>query len=1109
MKARDGFYPGDIETDVSEERLRRFFEKEDGGYRVRRELRELVVFAPHNLLSDPPFSRIDLISCRNMLIYLQRGVQRNVSDVFHYALRPGGRLLVGTSETIEKSDLFWLESKPLHIYHKRDVPAPEPRLPVFPLSQVTRTDDRMQRDHVNEPVPYGRLHQRMVERYGPPSMLVNPEDRVVHLSEHAGRYLEMPGGLPTTSAFKLVREEFRVELRAILYGARSKQQPVRSKPTKVRIEGTVREVVLDVRPALDPQQQGFVLVLFDERAEQDTQTEEPEQASPANVAGRVRELEAELTRSRQRLQAIIEEYETTQEEMKASNEELQSSNEELRSTMEELETSKEELQSLNEELQTVNQENRHRVEELRQLSGDLKNLLSSTGIATLFLDRTGRIMRFTPRATEIFNIRPTDRGRPVSDITQRVGYGELADDARQVLERLTPVEREVQDEEGRSYLTRVLPYRSTEDRIEGVVITFVDITERKAAEDALAKEKVYAENIVEALHEPLLVLTSDLRVRSANQAFYDHFNVRREETEGRRIYQLGNGQWDIPQFRTLLEDVLPDSRVFNDFEVRHTFDDIGERVMLLNARRLDHVQLILLGIRDITEKKQAKDAVRASEERQQFALDSAELGTFIWDIREDRPDHDQRSLSLFGVEHSEDLRLQTALAERLHPEDRQRYADAVGRALDPTGSGRFQEDVRVLLKDDTVRWINVSGQVSFAGEPREAVSMAGVVLDVTERYRAEAALRESEAQFRAVADLVPDLLWRGDPGGSTTWFNRRWMAYTGQTLEEAAGWGWAEAIHPDDRERSQAQYMRAVENAESFELEHRMRRHDGVFRWFLVRAEPVCDEDNVVRHWFGSATDIHEQRAARETLEQRVAKQTQQIREMARRLTLAEQNERRRISQILHDDLQQLLYGIHMKLSMVVRDLGAASDATKLADDINEAQKWLDAAVRTTRELTVDLSPPILKSEGLADALEWLQRQMEELHGLRVDLSTEHSFRMLDESLRVLLFQIVRELLFNIKKHAEVDRATIGLIQDDDAVAITVQDEGGGFDLSAGIAAQKERGGFGLYSARERLRLVGGSLEIRSAPGEGTYIVIRCPYRRAEREEHEREMAGR
>jgi two-component system CheB/CheR fusion protein len=546
--AREGFYPGDIETDIPPDRLKRFFFKENGGYRIRKEVRDVVVFAPHNLLGDPPFSRLDLIVCRNLLIYLERDVQRAVIELFHYALNPEGTLLLGSAETIDASDLFRAEDQKLCLYRKRNVPVLEPRLPVFPLTRARLFGTLAMRPvQTAEPIAFGTLHQRMVERYAPPSLLISSDNKLVHLSEHAGRFLVHPGGEPTANIFKLVREELRIELRALIQTARERREICESLPIPVLFDGHPRPVVMHVGPAVDPDHDGFALVTFEERElhKQAPATAEDLATSDARLA-RMADLESELEISRQRLRAIIEEYETGQEEMKASNEELQSINEELRSTMEELETSKEELQSINEELQTVNQENRHKVEELAQLSSDLQNLLSTTGFATLFLDRGLRILRFTPKVSELFNLRMTDRGRPISDLTHRLVYAELRNDAETVLNSLTPIEREVRDNDGQWYLTRVLPYRA-EDRIEGVVITFVDITRRVNAENMLrqSQERLTAE--LSALQRLQDLVTRLLDSSDLPAALSDVLNASLEITRA----DMGNIRLLNPSTNTL------------------------------------------------------------------------------------------------------------------------------------------------------------------------------------------------------------------------------------------------------------------------------------------------------------------------------------------------------------------------------------------------------------------------------------------------------------------------------------------------------------------------------------------------------------------------------
>jgi len=593
QRAREGYYPEAIDTDVSAERLRRFFIRENDGYRISKEVRELVMFAPHNLLADPPFSRIDLLSCRNLLIYLQREVQREVLALFHYALNPDGILLLGSSETVDRSDLFQPEDKRHCLYRRRSVPAREPHLPVFPLTRERFPELPDQpAEPQRRPASYQALHQELMLRHAPPSLLLNPEHQVVHLSEEAGRYLRIPGGELSHSVFQLLHQALRVELRALLHTAGREHSAVHSQPLTVELHGEARYLVLHVYPTLTPANEGYCLVVFDERGPVAHPADDPA------GSGAAQELEAELSLTRERLQHLIEEYEASREEMRAAQEEFQSTNEELRSTMEELETSKEELQSMNEELSTLNQENRHKVEELGQLSSDLQNLLVATDIATLFLDRELCIQRFTPRVAALFNIRDIDRGRQLSDLTHRLGYEELHHDAQQVLEQLTPMEREVQDQQGRWYLTRLLPYRSTEDRIEGVVITFVDITRHKQAESVLQDARDLISAVAGIVHEPLLILDPSLRVVSANQGFYRHFQVRPGDTEGRLVYELGNGQWDIPALRRLLDEVLPSDECFDDYRVVHEFESLGKREMHLNGRRLDHLQLILLGISD-------------------------------------------------------------------------------------------------------------------------------------------------------------------------------------------------------------------------------------------------------------------------------------------------------------------------------------------------------------------------------------------------------------------------------------------------------------------------------------------------------------------------------
>ena len=547
--AREGLYPGNIETDLLDDRLRRFFTKEGGGYRVRRELRDLVVFAPHNLLSDPPFSQIDLIICRNLLIYMQRDVQRDVIELFHYALRPNGVLVLGMSETIGRTDLFRVEDKQHCFYRKRNVPARDPRLPVFTPVHPGPTGRTAPRQSTSGPsTSYASLHMRMIERHTPPSVLINQDHDIVHLSRSAGRYLRMPGGEPTANVFKLLREELRLEVRAALHVVEKEQRSYQTEPIMIELEGERHRVAVEVGRPDDQEHEGLALLVFLESKASEGDTDElpvPERVESQDNG----ELREELDQTKQHLRGLIEKYETGQEEMRGANEELQSANEELRSTMEELETSKEELQSMNEELATLNQENRHKVEELSELSSDLENLLAATEIATLFLDRDLRILRFTPRVGELFNMRITDRGRPLTDLTHRLSYAQLLSDARRVLHDLKSLEREIQDQNGRWYLARILPYRAPHHRIGGVVITLIEITERKKAEDALlvrAESDAFRLKLTDAIRplvDPLAMQSVTARLIgeyfSANRVFYAELLPGGEPGKVRTSYHNG------------------------------------------------------------------------------------------------------------------------------------------------------------------------------------------------------------------------------------------------------------------------------------------------------------------------------------------------------------------------------------------------------------------------------------------------------------------------------------------------------------------------------------------------------------------------------------------
>ena len=483
--AREGLYPESIAADVSRARLDRFFTREPDGYRVKKTIREKVLFATHDLLKDPPFLRLDLVSCRNVLIYLQRETQQRLLELFHFSLRPHGYLFLGSSESSDLTPrLFTAVEKRRHIYRSLDGPHPLAfRGAPHALIEGRAKSPASSREPGNS--PFGAVHQRLVEAYAPPSLVVNGAGEVVHLSSRVGRYLHHTGGEPTSKLVDMVEGELRVELGTLLRTALRTAKPAEARGVRVEIEGKRSRVDVSVRPLPDTDPAGsLALVVFDERPGTRRPRERGAIAREAESSRKAtfEQLEEELKETQTRLAATSEEHEATIEELRASNEELQSITEEQRAVAEELEASKEELQSINEELRTVNQEHRIRNEELAHVNSDLINLIDSTDIGTLFLDRELRIRRFTPPVAQVFNFVSTDIGRPLSHVTHGLDYPDLKDDVRTVMGTLTRMEREVKTGDGRWFLVRLSPYRSIEDKIDGVVLTLVETTARKHAE---------------------------------------------------------------------------------------------------------------------------------------------------------------------------------------------------------------------------------------------------------------------------------------------------------------------------------------------------------------------------------------------------------------------------------------------------------------------------------------------------------------------------------------------------------------------------------------------------------------------------------------------------
>lgn len=585
--ARAAIYPSSISLDVSPERLRNYFVKHDAGYRIKKEVREMVVFAIQNIIKDPPFTKLDLISCRNVMIYMESTLQNRLIPMFHYALKPDAVLFLSPSESIgNHTELFSPIDRKWKFYHAINTKTTTQPMMNSPFIWADKNKHPAPEEMMTKTkeTNFADLSRKLLIQYfAPASIITNLKGDILYIHGETGQYLRPAPGHASLNIIEMARNGLEVELRNAI-NAMAKGSVIFKTEIHYKINDEPANVSLCVRqlPAFDGNE-GLLLVSFQDIEVIASKSKRKVAAKPADIA-RIEDLEHELSYTKENLYATIEEQQAANEEFKSTNEELQSTNEELQSVNEELETSKEELQSVNEELITVNSELQTKIEHLASTQNDMKNLHDNINIATIFLDTSMLIRRFTRDASKIYRLVASDVGRLLADIKSDLIDEDILTQAEHVLETLIPIEREVCTNKDDWYLLRIQPYRTLDNVIDGVVMTFTDITSRIKTEDLVKEARELAESIVNTIREPILVLNSKLKIISTNHAFCQLFHVTIKDTVGHKIYELGNHQWDIPALRKLLETILPQEQVLNDYLVEHDFPGIGRRKILLNAR---------------------------------------------------------------------------------------------------------------------------------------------------------------------------------------------------------------------------------------------------------------------------------------------------------------------------------------------------------------------------------------------------------------------------------------------------------------------------------------------------------------------------------------------
>ena len=761
-KARAGIYDDGSVGNLSPERLRRFFVRTETGYQINRAIRDMCIFSRHNVAKDPPLSRMDLISCRNLLIYLSPTLQRHVVSAFGYALQPSGCLILGPSESLGSlSEYFLALDEPRKIYRRNAnvsqslvhvSEAGEDYTPQHSTTAAAQPRGEMPGPEVS---PAGRVHkyvnQLVASRYSPAAVVVDERLQITEYRGDVAQYLAHPKMPADGELMNIVREELRAPLSAAIEQARRTSVPVVAKDGSISgTDGATIVAMTAVPISLTGTAQHF-LILFGPDREPAGAAAAPEAPSGETEGGfegapaapfpeatpegataapdqQIAQLKQELRSTREYLQSVIE-------ELRSANEEAQSANEELQSTNEEVQTSKEELQSSNEELNTINAEMQSRYAELGQLNNDLINLLASMNIPIIMTGSDLRIRRFTPMAEKVLRLIPSDAGRPITDLQPRINVPHLEDILHRVLDTLQPHEQEVQDQEGRFYLMRVRPYRTADHRIDGTVLQLLDVSDLKRSMEEVRHARDYAQAIVNTVREPLVVLDQNLAIQNANRAFYDALDLTQGAALGQSVYQVARGRFDLLKMRTLFEQINSGSAQLNDVEMEYQSDREETRILWVNARRLstpDQKQLILLAFEDITERK------RAAEARYRRLFESARDGILLVDaatgeILDVNPFTEQ----LLGYSRKE------IAGRKLWETELMRNLPKVRSAVEQIrdrGVFRF-DDLALRTKDGRDLHVEVIANLYSEGD-RQAIQFN--MRDVSERKKFERELQETQ-----------------------------------------------------------------------------------------------------------------------------------------------------------------------------------------------------------------------------------------------------------------------------------------------------------------------------------------------------------------------------
>ncbi|RYY96124.1 MAG: PAS domain S-box protein, partial [Chitinophagaceae bacterium] len=1089
-QASRGTYPAALVADIEPDILNRYFQKQGANYVVEPGIRKMIVFARHNIIKDPPFIKNDIVTCRNMLIYMNGILQRKVFSTLQYALNSGGYLFLGPSEipasianTLSEVNNKWkIYRKIANEKHYQPIydttHSPNASRAVRPLKENTTARELADdfRNLLTDEFRYAAVYV----------------DRNYEIKEGLGdfrRYLSLPQKIMNLNVLKMVGPDMSIALNSALRKVIKEGQKV-SLQVRSREHPDERPIQLLVKPASSPV--GYILIVFGEGADPlqpKAAVHEPVPPGDHENSAYISELEEELKETRVSLQMAVESLETT-------NEELQSSNEELLSANEELQSSNEELQSLNEELHTLNTEHQLRIKELLELNDDLNNYFRSTEIGQVFVDREMRIRKFNPAAVQLINLIETDVGRPIEHISTNIRDENLSNDIRRVMDRGGSVEKEVNTTAGRIVLMRILPYLRQDRLTDGVVITFFDITGTRELHHII-------KGVFNASLSAVLALRSvrdldgqivDFTITAANEAADTLLGgTGHDQANGSIRAQFPEvlAQGLFVQFTEVVEDdrsLHTESVLVRDghevwYEVVGTkmmdglvvtWTDITEKRLAEDKLRRNYHELMrtkesLKTLNASLEEKVARRTAELSSSEERFRLIAANTNDIMWDwslVQNEIwwSDSFFRHFAVPGTENA--ATTPSEWIGRVVPADRKRVETELYRAINATAS--WSSRFRMLRPDGEEAVIQGKGAV-IADEFGVPYRMVGALVDVTVTERAEMQLQEKNdemqrlyEEFRFVTDFMPQMVWAARADGYHEFFNKQWYDYTGLSYEALQGEdGWAQVVHPDDQERARKLWQHALATGDTYEVESRFRDKEGNFRWFLGRALPMRDESGAIVKWFGTCTDINDNKLMNDVLEQKVRERTEELQRTNAELE-GSNAELLQFASVASHDLKEPLRKIHI-FSNILRDRyleeaseGAIDYITRIINSSARMTKLINDLLAFSRLSVNHFFESVDLNEIISEVLSDLELSISE-KGATVDVGELPRIDAVPGQLRQVLQNIIsNSLKFTVPGRPPLVtvRSEIVAANDLDASAdpaggycrLTLSDNGIGFD---------------------------------------------------------------